>query len=95
MPQTPNVAVATPAAPPSPITALDYVSSIVGKKGNYSGEDHKRAGLPVLGDCELCQATIASYNAHPSRSGYLRCSDCIGDSGFPTVQAFAVWLCAR
>jgi|GEM_PF-3033727 len=48
-----------------------------------TGQDY--AGLPMLGGCEICGATIAPYNAYPSRSGYWRCAQCIGDTGWLTV----------
>lgn len=44
-------------------------------------------GLPMLGGCGECGATIAAYNAAPSQSGYLKCSKgCIGDDGYESVQ---------
>lgn len=44
-------------------------------------------GLPMLGGCAECEATIAAYNACPSQSGYLKCHEgCIGDDGYETVQ---------
>lgn len=46
------------------------------------------AGLNLIGGCELCEATLAAYNAYPSRSGYWRCSDCIGDTGFTLEEAY-------
>ncbi len=44
-------------------------------------------GLPFFGGCSVCNASIAAYNACPSRSGYLKCSSgCIGGDGFETVE---------
>lgn len=66
----------------------------------YMGADHNsltigefdRLGLPMVGGCQVCGATIAAYNASPSQSGYLKCANsCIGDSGFPTVKAYLTW----
>jgi hypothetical protein len=71
-----------------PITILDYVKSVVGDKDTYSAEDFHRSGVAMTGGCQLCAATIACYNAHPSKSGYWRCADCIGGSGFATVADF-------
>ena len=46
-------------------------------------------GLPAFGGCEICHASIFALNAHPSKSGYLRCKDCITDDmGFATVAEF-------
>ena len=71
------------------ITILDYVRAVTGDKPSYTGEDHQNAGVGILGGCEICFATIASYNAYPARSGFWRCGDCIGDDGYPTVEEFA------
>ena len=71
-----------------PITILDYVKSVVGDKDLYTAEDCLTAGVDILGGCQGCQATIACYNAYPSRSGYWRCADCIGDDGYATVADF-------
>ena len=71
-----------------PITILDYVKSVVGDKPLYTAEDCLRSGVDILGGCQLCAATIACYNAYPSTSGYWRCADCIGDTGYATVADF-------
>jgi hypothetical protein len=71
-----------------PITILDYVKSKAGEKDSYSAEDFYRNGVEMLGGCEVCQATIAAYNAYPSKSGFWRCANCIGNSGFTTVDEF-------
>jgi hypothetical protein len=72
-----------------PITILDYVRSRLGDRETYSEDDHWHCGVAILGGCEICHATIASYNAYPSRSGYWRCADCIGDTGYSTAGEFA------
>jgi hypothetical protein len=75
-----------------PITVLMLAEFILGREAR-TGQDFADAGLPMLGGCELCGATIAAYNASPSRSGYLRCAEgCIGDLGFDTVEAAAYFL---
>lgn len=51
-----------------------------------TGADFEEAGLPILGGCEVCAATVAAYNACPSQSGYLRCTGCIGTDGWDTVE---------
>ena len=71
-----------------PITILDYVKSVVGDKDLYTAEDCFSSGVDILGGCQGCQATIACYNAYPSKSGYWRCADCIGGSGYTTVADF-------
>lgn len=70
------------------ITILDYVKTVVGDKDIYTAEDFAKAGVEMIGGCQTCAATLAPYNAYPSRSGYWRCADCIGDDGFSTVEDF-------
>jgi hypothetical protein len=79
----------------TPITILDYVEHVVGPQSSYTALDIEAAGVPLMGGCEHCAATIAAYNAYPSRSGNWRCADCIGDTGFATVEDFADWDSAR
>ena len=71
-----------------PITILDYVKSVVGEKDIYSPDDFYRSGVDILGGCQGCHATLAAYNAYPSTSGFWRCADCIGQSGFATITDF-------
>ena len=71
-----------------PITILDYVKSVVGDKDFYTAEDCLASGVDIIGGCQTCAATIAVYNAYPSTSGYWRCAECIGDTGFATVADF-------
>jgi hypothetical protein len=69
-----------------PVTVLDLASHRLGYPVRAGG-DFQRAGLPIMGGCAECGATVAAYNACPSRSGYLKCaSDCIGDDGYATVE---------
>ncbi len=72
------------------ITILDYVKSIVGDKPAYDAGDFYRNGVDMFGGCEICHAQIACYNAYPSTSGYWRCADCIGGTGYPAVADFVV-----
>jgi hypothetical protein len=72
-----------------PITIFDYVKSAVGDKEFYSAEDFNRNGVAMLGGCQGCRVTLAAYNAYPSTSGFWRCAECIGDTGFATVADFA------
>jgi hypothetical protein len=74
-----------------PITILDYVKSVTGEKTIYTVEDFATAGVDTLGGCQICGATLAPYNAYPSTSGYWRCADCIGDSGFTTIEKFTAF----
>jgi hypothetical protein len=52
---------------------------------SIDGAQFAEAGLLILGGCEICHASIAAYNAYPSRTGYLRCADCIGGLGWDDV----------
>lgn len=75
-----------------PITILDYVKSKVGEKDSYPAADFFANGVDIMGGCEICAATIAAYNAYPSKAGYWRCGDCIADIGFATVVEFEASL---
>ena len=77
-----------------PITILDYVTSIVGDKPAYPAEDFYSNGVAMLGGCQCCDAMLGGYNAYPSTSGYWRCADCIGDTGFATIAEFTQALLA-
>lgn len=43
-------------------------------------------GIAFMGGCRICAASIACYNAYPSRDGYWRCKDCIDENGYDTVE---------
>lgn len=58
---------------------------------SYSAADFAAVGFELMGGCASCEACIAAYNAYPSVSGFWLCADCVGDRGFPTVQAFENW----
>jgi len=55
--------------------------------GTIIGDEFARVGVPLLGGCEGCHATLGVYNAFPDKSGYWRCADCLGE-GFETVEDF-------
>jgi hypothetical protein len=73
------------------ITILDYVRYVVGDKDLYTAEDCLASGVDIMGGCQGCHAVIGCYNAYPSTSGYWRCADCIGESGFATVADFTAY----
>ncbi len=56
--------------------------------GGMRGDQYTARGYALLAGCESCGATLAPYNAYPSTSGYIRCGDCLGDNGYPTVPLF-------
>ena len=78
-----------------PITILEYVKAKTGDRATYTVEDHRWAGVDILGGCQICAATIASYNAYPSTFGYWRCADCIAGDGFATVEDYQFSIDAR
>ena len=71
-----------------PITILDYVKSVVGDKDTYTAEDFLTAASTCSAAARAATPRIACYNAYPSTSGYWRCADCIGETGFATVADF-------
>ncbi len=77
-----------------PVTILDAAMARGVKAdddGKISGGAIEDVGLPFMGGCQVCEATIAAYNACPSTSGYLRCQDCIREDGFETTEEFEEW----
>jgi hypothetical protein len=68
-----------------PITISQLADFILGKPAE-TGQDFQDLGLPMLGGCEVCHASIACYNACPSKTGYLRCRQCIGNLGYATLE---------
>ena len=77
-----------------PITVLDVAIAKGARveNGSISGAEFDRLGLPMFGGCQHCGASIATYNAYPSKTGYLQCSNCIGNAGFENAAAFYLWL---
>jgi hypothetical protein len=71
-----------------PVTVTQLAESVLGHEPGHRDE-YEEIGLPVFGGCELCHAPIAFYNAYPSRSGYIRCRDCIGDIGWESANEAA------
>jgi hypothetical protein len=71
-----------------PVTVMQLAESVLGHEPGRRVE-YEEIGLPVFGGCELCNAPIAFYNAYPSRSGYIRCRDCIGDLGWESANVAA------
>lgn len=74
-----------------PITILDVAQARGAKPepdGTLTGAEFERVGLAILGGCQVCGASVAAYNAYPSCTGFWRCEDCVGDTGFDTVEEF-------
>jgi len=73
------------------ITILDIAKARGAKEHNgalHMGE-FDRLGLPMFGGCQVCNASIAAYNAHPGRNGYLigSCCACPEDT-YETVAEY-------
>jgi len=72
------------------ITVLD-LAKFRGLKEDENGKVSMGAfddvGLPMMGGCSICGATVTCYNACPSKSGFLKCEKgCIGGDGWETVE---------
>jgi len=64
------------------------------ENGGINGGEFERLGLPIMGGCQNCEASIAAYNAYPGLNGYLLGAECVdpespAESGiYPTIAAF-------
>jgi len=68
----------------SPITILDYAQTVSQASG--SGDVSFDLDQELSHGCEICPAPLTPSTAYPARFGLLRCSQCIGDDGFATVE---------
>lgn len=79
-------------ADPTPVSVTIYdVALARGGQlvdGKMSGGEFARLGLPMLSGCQRCHATLGPGNAHPSKTGFVLCGDCVADQGFATVAEF-------
>lgn len=72
-----------------PVTILElacYRADLDPEREAINGGVFAEVELQLLGGCAICGATIAAYNACPSRSGYWKCLGCIDGDGFDTVE---------
>ena len=79
----------------TPPTIYDIAVSwgAVEVEGSLNGGEFVALGLPMMGGCQFCGATIAVYNAHPGTNGYLVGSCCLEwGEVFTTVEAFTAWF---
>ena len=78
----------------SPFITICDVAIAWGAKADpnagINGAEFARLGLPMLGGCYVCEASIAAFNASPTKTGYLACTKTCTeeDTGFRTVQEF-------
>lgn len=68
-----------------PVSILALAKHRLGRDP-VTGGDFEEAGLAIIGGCAGCGATLAAYNAYPSKTGYWLCSDCIGSDGWADVK---------
>ena len=78
---------------PQAPTILDIAKAWGAKEdenGGINGGEFERLGLPLLGGCQNCGASIAAYNAYPGRNGFLigTCCSSGGDEVYQTVEEF-------
>lgn len=91
-PGRPSAGEATPTKPVTILELARHRLSAIGRTSGgeparLTGVDFEAVELAILGGCELCGASIAAYNACPSRSGCWRCaSGCIADEGYASVE---------
>lgn len=68
-----------------PVTILALAEFRLGREA-ITGQDFADANLAILGGCQRCGASLAAYNACPSKTGYWLCaSGCIDDLGWHDV----------
>ncbi len=74
------------------ITILDYVVEKLGddypEDGCIDAGQFYALGFDIMGGCEVCGATLGAYNAYPTRSGYWRCAEDLGETGYGSVAEF-------
>jgi len=71
---------------PEPVTVMALATHRLGRPAT-SGADYEEAGVPMIGGCQTCGATVAAYNSHPTKTGYISCRDCMTPAlGWPTAE---------
>lgn len=76
-----------------PVTILDVAKARGAQEheGVINGGELDRVKLAIMGGCETCGESLAAYNGYPSKSGFWRCYECLGDLGFETTCEFEAW----
>lgn len=72
-----------------PVTVLQLAIFRGAKEGEggMSFGEIERVGLPAMGGCGGCGATVAAYNSCPSKRGVIMCrGECIDGEGYDTVE---------
>lgn len=70
------------------VTYNSLISTFLPVGEALSSSHYEEANVPMVAGCQQCHATLSGSNAYPSRTGYIRCAECIGNSGY-TLAAFA------
>lgn len=68
---------------------IDQVATARAGKECETGDDFMNVGLQIFGGCMVCGASIACYNAYPTKLGFWQCGDCVSPKvAFETVAEF-------
>lgn len=76
------------------ITILNLALAWGAKKdedGSITMSEFDRLGLPFFAGCQHCFASLAAYNAYPTRNCFISCAECVQDTGFKTAEDFTAW----
>jgi hypothetical protein len=74
--------------------AAEMDPSVVDHDGVVNSQLMAEHGFAMFGGCYLCAATIAFYNAYPTKQGSWVCKDCLAhDVGFESVSEFLAFEC--
>ena len=77
------------------ITILDLATAwgaVTAEDGSINSTEFARLGLPFFSGCQGCNASMGPHNAHPSRSGFTRCADCLPtELAFTSVADYEDW----
>jgi hypothetical protein len=60
--------------------------------GSANADQFHAVGLAMIGGCVRCEATIAAYNACPTKTGFWMCKDCVGGDGFNSCEECEEWI---
>lgn len=77
---------------PAGITILEVAKARGVKEddtGTINGAEFERVGLSIMGGCQICEATLGCYNAHPGRNGFWIGTCCArSEDTYATVAEF-------
>ena len=73
------------------ITILDVakaLGAVADDTGAFSADEFTKRSLPFFCGCQDCGALLGPYNGYPSKTGYIRCKDCIENMGYETLEEY-------